>query len=246
MQTICPFRLAQPTAGDVQGDGGDEGAIDDLGTVGKGDDLVVLVDGDDRLAVALTFEWDELGDALPDGSSTTFSRESEDCIGPPSGIFLALDDVGDGPVDVDGGDTLSEPVALHHGGWDCPDLEVVRTHEDICNTRTHNTEDPFIKVGRLALGESIGHLGLDAAGQTFDLILLVEGRDVVLKRVGNPTVLEPDVRDAFEGVPGFWAGTEGGVEEVVKVLVVRKDDVASHVVEEALWGDVCACKATCF
>lgn len=77
------------------------------------------------------------------------------------------------------------------------------------------------------------------------LVLLVERADVVLKRVGDPASLDPDVRHALQGVPGVVTRANGSVDELIKVVVVAENDVAAHIIEEALWGDVCAGKAAC-
>jgi hypothetical protein len=46
--------------------------------------------------------------------------------------------------------------------------------------------------------------------------------------------------------PILWSGAHSSIDQFIEVIVVREDDVATHVEEEALGGDVCASKATCF
>ncbi len=48
-------------------------------------------------------------------------------------------------------------------------LEVVGAHEEVCNARAHDAEDPLVKVLGLALGHRIGNLGLSYACQALDL-----------------------------------------------------------------------------
>ena len=48
-------------------------------------------------------------------------------------------------------------------------LEVVGAHEQVGYAGAHDAEDPLVKVLGLALGDSIGNLGLRHACQAFDL-----------------------------------------------------------------------------
>ena len=79
-----------------------------------------------RIICHLLLGWEELRNSLPDGSSASACGEAEDGIGPPSGILLVVDDIGNGAVNVDSRHTLPKPVALHHRGWDGPDLYVIK------------------------------------------------------------------------------------------------------------------------
>lgn len=59
------------------------------------------------------------------------------------------------------------------------------------------------------------------------------------KLTGNPYVLDADVRHPLVLVPVrlLW---QCFVDDIVKVKVVREDDMSSYVVEEAFRCDVCA------
>lgn len=74
--------------------------------------------------------------------------------------------------------------------------------------------------------------GIDHAIDALDLLCLGEHGDVVLEGVRDPEILHPHVGDTLVGVPIVLPG-EGLVDAVVKVLVVREDDMAPDVVELA-------------
>jgi hypothetical protein len=46
--------------------------------------------------------------------------------------------------------------------------------------------------------------------------------------------------------PMLWPRSHSSVDELIKVVVVREDDVTTHVEEEAFWCDVGAGKASGF
>ena len=61
-----------------------------------------------------------------------------------------------------------------HGGGETgiinrPHLEVVGSHEEVCNARAHDAENPLVKVLWLGLGDGVGHLGIHQASQALDL-----------------------------------------------------------------------------
>ena len=78
------------------------------------------------------------------------------------------------------------------------------------------------------------------------LVFLGQSRDIVLEGVGHPAVLDPHIADALQGVPETIPRPHCCVQELVKVLVVAKDHMATHVKEEALRSDVSARKTSGF
>ena len=48
-------------------------------------------------------------------------------------------------------------------------LEVVWAHENVSNPRSHDADDPLVKVGRLALSQRVLDLGLNKTSQALDL-----------------------------------------------------------------------------
>ena len=111
-----------------------------------------------------------------------------------------------------------------------PDLEVVRSHEDVGDTLTAVPHDPLVKVLGLGVGDTVLESGIDQPVYALDLVVLGKHGDVVLERVGDPKALVAHVGDALVGVPVILAG-QCLVDAVVEVLVVREDDVTADVVE---------------
>ena len=92
-----------------------------------------------------------------------------------------------------------------------PDLEVVGAHEEVRDPGAHGAQDPLVEVGGLGAGRPGGlDRGGGEAGQAGDLVLVRQGRDVVLERVGDPAALQADVGDALQGVPVLGGGGDGG------------------------------------
>ena len=118
------------------------------------------------------------------------------------------------------------------GGRDSPDLVVVGAHEDVGNTLAGHTHDPLVKVLELGVGHTSLHGGVDEAVHALDLIILGQHGDVVLEGVGDPEAAVADVGDALVGEPVILLG-QSLVEDIVEVLVVGEDDMATDVVELA-------------
>ena len=174
--------------------------------------------------------WQCLCDSLPDTTGTVSCGEAEGSVGTPVSCGLVVNDVVDDALDVGSSDTLSEPLALHLGGGNSPDLEVVWPHEEVGNTNTHLTHDPFVKVLGLGVCHASLKCGVDQAVNTLGLVVLVQHGQVVLEWVGDPLALAADVGDTLVGEPVIVVG-EGLVDAVVEVLVVGEDDMATDVVE---------------
>lgn len=102
---------------------------------------------------------------------------------------------------------------------DSPDLEVVRTHEDISNTIAHHADNPLVKVLGLNVGDAALKGCVNDAVNALDLVLLGEHGDVVLEGVGNPQLLVADIGDALVVEPIVFLG-KSLVETIVEVLVV--------------------------
>lgn len=83
-------------------------------------------------------------------------------------------------------------------------------------------------------------------GAARHLIVLGQGRDIVLKGVGHPAVLNPHIADTLQGVPVILPGPHCCVQKLIKVLVVAEDHMAAHVKEEALRSDISAREASGF
>ena len=111
-----------------------------------------------------------------------------------------------------------------------PDFEVVGSHEEVRNTGAHGANDPLVEGGGLGVGDTGLQGSINHAVNAFYLLLFGKHGDVVLERVGYPSVLAADVRDALVGVPVIRLG-KGLVDAVVEVLVVREDNVAADIVQ---------------
>jgi hypothetical protein len=111
-----------------------------------------------------------------------------------------------------------------------PHLEVVWPHEEICNSRAHCAKDVLVKVFRLGIADASFQSSINHALHATDLVFLWQHGNVGLERVGDPEVFAADVGDALVGIP---IGVFGKcfVDAIIKVLVVREDDMASDIVE---------------
>mmetsp|Transcript_4213 Transcript_4213/g.11363 ORF Transcript_4213/g.11363 Transcript_4213/m.11363 type:complete len:305 (-) Transcript_4213:467-1381(-) len=145
LQLVRPFLLAEPAEHDIQWQRGQQGVVPDLGAALQGHHLGFLVDARHCAVVSLVLLGKQASHTLPDCTRASVRGEAEHRIRAPACILLSVDDIGDGAVHVHSGHTLPQPVALHHGGWHRPHLEVVGAHEDVCNARPHDPQDPLIK-----------------------------------------------------------------------------------------------------
>mmetsp|Transcript_2676 Transcript_2676/g.6402 ORF Transcript_2676/g.6402 Transcript_2676/m.6402 type:complete len:516 (+) Transcript_2676:910-2457(+) len=240
------LRPARHGAHDVERKCGDEGLVPDPPAALGGGDLGILIDSRDlvSLAVLLLLPGQEVRNGLPDRTRATLLREPEHGVGSPVPFLLVQKNVRYRLGDIDSSHALPEPRALHVRGGDGPNLVVVRAHEDVGDAISHHAQDPLIEVLRFVLGGRHAHLGLDQAFEACDLVFHGEGTDVVLEGVRNPSVLDPDVRDALKRVPAVVSIANGRVDELVEVLVVAEDDVASHVKEKALGRNIGAGQPT--
>lgn len=121
-------------------------------------------------------------------------------------------------------------MATHLGCGHSPDLIVVWSHENVCHTRTHLTENPLVEVDRLRGSGASLESRIDHTINALDLILLGKHGDVVLERVGNPLVLATDVGDTLVVEPVALVG-ESLVKAVIEVLVVGEDNVTANIEE---------------
>lgn len=120
-------------------------------------------------AKASLFFGQGFGHGDPDATCSPIGGKAEGGVGSPIAGRLLEDDVPCDGLDIRGCYTLAEPLALHlRSGQSCPtsfrenftdlrcrhspDLEVIRSHEQISDTRPHHADDPFVKVFRLSVG----------------------------------------------------------------------------------------------
>ncbi|KAI6762824.1 hypothetical protein HG530_008804 [Fusarium avenaceum] len=236
----------------VNGHGVDELVVADGAAVGEVGNLLLGIDLGDctLLTESLLLLGDGLSDGDPDTTGTITGRESESSVGAPVTSNLVEDDVLGNELSIRSGDTLTEPLALH------------LSHEDVGNTLTHHAHNPLVEVLGLGVGDPALESGVDDTLDTLDLVLLGKHGDVVLERVRDPEALVANVGDSLVSVPVIILG-ESLVDAVVEVLVVRKDNVATDIVQleessgqllfcrrmaattyETLGGDVSAGKTT--
>lgn len=115
-------------------------------------------------------------------------------------------------------------------GGHSPDLEVVRSHEEVSDANTHVTKNPLVESLGFRVGNTGFQSGINQAINALNLVLLGKHGDVVLERVGNPLALAAHIGDTLVVVPVIGLG-ESLIEAVVEVLVVGEDDMATNVVE---------------
>jgi hypothetical protein len=99
----------------INSHGGDELLVTDGGTIGQSDNLGAGVHLGDLsvLTEASLLLGESVGDGNPDTTGTITGRETEGSVGTPVTGSLVQDDVGGHSLDIRGGDTLTEPGALH-------------------------------------------------------------------------------------------------------------------------------------
>lgn len=238
----------------INGHGGNELLVTNSGTIGQSDNLGVGVHLSDLsvLTEASLLLGESVGDGNPDTTGTVTGRETEGSVGAPVTGSLVQNDVGGHSLDIRGGDTLTEPSALHLrraisiitsrmrsctrkivsylGGGNSPDLEVVWAHEKVGKTDTHLTENPLVKGLGLCVGDASFQSSVDHTLNAANLLLLGKHGDVVLERVGDPLALATDVGDTLVSVPVVGLG-ESLINAVVEVLVVREDNVTTDIVQ---------------
>jgi hypothetical protein len=127
-------------------------------------------------------------------------------------------------------------VETYLGGGNGPNLEVVWSHEEVGNSDSHLTHDPLIEGLRLRGGDTSFQCGVNQTINALDLLLLGQHGNVVLERIRDPLSLAANVGDTLVRVPVIRLG-KSLVDAVVKVLVVREDDMATNIVE--LQSHVC-------
>lgn len=123
-----------------------------------------------------------------------------------------------------------EKGEAYFSGGNCPDLEVVWSHEEIGDSDTGVADNPLVEVLGLRVGNSSLQGSIDHALHTLDLVILVKHGDVVLEGVRDPAALAADVGDTLVGVPVIFLG-KSLIDAVVEVFVVGKDDVSADIVK---------------
>lgn len=192
--------------------------------------------------------WQSVGDSNPDAARTTVCWKAEGGIGAPvAGGFLQNDILGDG-LEIRRSNALPEPLALHLFisaycllhilrlahlcRWYSPDLEVVRSHEQIRDARSHHAHNPFIKILRLCIGHTGFQCCINHTIHAVDLLLLWQHGYVVLERVWYPKILATNVGNTLMCVPIIWLG-QRLINAIVEVFVVGEDDVPADIVKLA-------------
>lgn len=91
-------------------------------------------------------------------------------------------------------------------GGNSPDFEVVWSHEDLVQALSHVPYVPFVKVLGLirCWARACIECSINEIVQTPHLFFFGQDRDVILKRVGNPESLIPDVGNTLVLVPVAW------------------------------------------
>mmetsp|Transcript_10143 Transcript_10143/g.27656 ORF Transcript_10143/g.27656 Transcript_10143/m.27656 type:complete len:447 (+) Transcript_10143:428-1768(+) len=239
---------ARELAHDIQWDGREQSLVLDSAPALQGDDLGILIQLDHLhlRSILLLLLWEELSDAFPDRPSASLLWESEDGIGSPVAFFLVEENIADRFAHIDGSNTLSEPSTLHVWRGNGPHLVVVWPHEDVCDTISHHSQNPLVKVLGLLLSSSHANFRFNKSLQASDLVFHRKGTDVVLEWVSNPPVLDPHVRDTLHCIPVVVANANGSVNQLVEVLVVAEDHMATHIEKEAFGSYVRTRQATRF
>src|SRR5262249_9046860 len=127
-------------------------------------------------------------------------------------------------------DALGDPVEAHPLERGRPDLQVVRDHEVLGDSRPEPGLDPLVEV-RVSPGP-VDRLRLDQPDEALDHGLLGERREVVLEGIADVAVLELD--PALPVDPAHAVLAQELVQERVEVGIAGEDDVARDVPRVAL------------
>lgn len=77
-------------------------------------------------------------------------------------------------------------IAAYLRSWYSPDLEVVGSHEDICDTHSHLPQDPLVKCFGFRVGDASFQSCVNQTIHTSDLLRLGQHGYVILKWIGDP------------------------------------------------------------
>ena len=199
--------LPHHTQGQVQRNRRQQLLVANLPAVGESYALAIEVVAHHLAIVALFLFRQELRHFSPDAAGASFVWEAKNGVGSPARVILLRQHIPDDTRSVSRCHALPEPAALHVSCGESPHLEIVWAHENVGNAFSHDAHNPLIKVRGFPGGHSIHDLGFYEAIDALDLVFNWQGLDVVLERVGNPGVLEPDVRDALVRGPANKRGT---------------------------------------
>lgn len=200
--------------------------------------------------------WQSVGNSNPNASSSATCWETESRIWTPIAIRLLHDDIVDYPFEIWCSYSFTKPGALHLlsifyqttcvlqtrfetylGCWKCPHFEVVRSHEKIRNTNSHHSDNPFIESCRWSIWNTCLHGRVNHACNTFDLILLRQHGDVILKRIRDPKILAADIRYTLVDVPVIlhW---QSFINAIIEIFIMREYNMTAHIIELICWlGD---------
>lgn len=121
-------------------------------------------------------------------------------------------------------------LSSYLGCRNSPHLEVVWSHEKVSNTDTHLTQNPLVKVGGFGVGDTRFQSSINHALNAANLFMLGKHGDIVLERIRNPLALATNVGDTLVSVPVVRLG-KSFINAVIKVFVVREDNVTANVVQ---------------
>jgi hypothetical protein len=77
---------------------------------------------------------------------------------------------------------------------------------------------------------------------TTHLVILIQSCNVVLEGVCHPSVADPHIRHPLQCVPALCANC--CIQQLVEVLPVAENDMATHVKQKAFWGGSSAGEAS--
>src|SRR5581483_3371343 len=148
----------------------------------------------------------------------------------PGNVVSFEDEVMEHTREIGHGHPLTDPVVLHLFSRIGPDLKVVRQQKDIGDTLSEGGQNPFLEVRRFVLAVL---LNLNQAVQTANDLFPRQPVEIVLERIWNKPIPDPDPGFAFMSQPILLRNEL--MHQRIEIFVVRKLDVTADVPEESFF-----------
>ena len=154
------------------------------------------IDSDDAIAINEPPRIEPRRDRLPDRAGAAGERKAESRVRSPRDVVALLANVVADAIDVGHRHALADPTRAEELEWIAPHFEVVRRHENVREPLAEHRHDPFAKVLRLRQRRPDRGRVFESAQRAL-AIVGIEPVDVVLERIRNEAIADPDPRLAL-------------------------------------------------
>ena len=208
--------------------GGNQDVVGIARTVFKRDVLAYRIDFHQLLA-SLHLVREILGDLSVNLARAAVERKFEFAVRTPTHVVAFVQNVFEDALEIHYRDAVSNPRLRHLLQRRGPDLQVVREHESVRDALAQGSENPIAKIRSLA-SAAVGR-GFCSADEATDLNLFGQIAQIALKRIRNPRFA---LDDPALTNPLVDLLSERLVDQIIEILIVRKNDVAALVPDETL------------